>query len=159
MRSLLSALCVVGLFAIADLGRAEDKKVDVSGTLTIADKTYKIESALVYETTRSDRKRTVVYLTEKGLDTAKLKASFEKKGNDEDFFPFDPFAKLVFDDKGELFQLALYAKGNNIILQGDPNIKVEASFKDGQAKGKAKAVKPDKEYDFDIKFEVKMMKP
>ena len=66
---------------------------------------------------------------------------------------------LAFDDKGELFQLALYARGANIILQGDPNIKAEAAVKDGSAKGTAKSAKPDKDYTLEVAFEVKLIKP
>jgi hypothetical protein len=66
---------------------------------------------------------------------------------------------LVFDENGQLFQLTLYARGANIILQGDPNIKAEAMIKDGAAKGAAKSVKPDKDYEFAAKFEVNLTKP
>jgi len=155
------------VFGIASMGigtaRADEKKPEpkpaVMGKLTLDGKAYDLKNALTYETTRFDKKRTVVYLSEKPLDTAKLKASFKKKGNDEDFFPVDPHIKLIFDDKGDLFQITLYARGGNIILQGDPNIKAEAAIKDGMVKGMAKSIKPDKDYEFGATFEVKLTKP
>jgi hypothetical protein len=163
MKSLICTFAAAGLLALAGIARADDKKAEpkaeAKGTLTLNGKTYTLACALAYETKRFDRKRTVIYLSEKPLDTAKLTASFKKTGNDEDFFAFDPHVKLVFDDKGDFFQLALYAGGANIILQGDPNIKAEASIKDGSAKGMAKSVKPDKDYSFEVTFEAKLTKP
>lgn len=134
-------------------------KADAKCKLTIDGKTYDLKSALAYESTKFDKKRTVIYLSEKPLDTAKLKASLKKKGNDEGFFAFAPHIHLVFDENGQLFQLALYARGANIILQGDPNIKAEATISDGVAKGMAKSVKPDKDYEFAATFEVMLTKP
>jgi len=160
---MIAALCIASLLTLAAAGRADEKKdrpkAEAKGTLTLDGKTYKLETALAYETTKFDRKRTVIYLSEKPLDTSKLKASFKKNGTDEDFFASAPHVKLIFDDKGELFQLALYARGGNVILQGDPNIKAEAALKDGSAKGMAKTLKPDKDYTFEATFEVKLMKP
>ena len=158
---------VAAVFGIASMAvgaaRADEKKPEpklaVKGKLTLDGKAYDLKNALAYETTKFNKKRTVVYLSEKLLDTDKLKASFKKKGNDEDFFAFDPHIKLIFDDKGDLFQIALYARGANIILQGDPNIKAEAAIKDGKAKGMAKSIKPDKDYEFGVTFEVKLTKP
>ena len=101
----------------------------------------------------------MIYLSEEPLDTTKFKASFKKKGNDEDFFASAPHIRLLFDESGRLFQLTLYARGANFILQGYPNIKAEATIKDGAAKGTAKSVKPDKDYEFAASFEVKLTKP
>jgi len=160
---LLSAVLLGVAFTWAGGARADEKKpeskANVKGKLTIDGKTYELKNGLAYETTKFDKKRTVVYLSEKPLDTAKLKASFKKSGNDEDFFAFEPHIRLVFDNKGDLFQITLYARGANIILQGDPNIKVEAAIKDGAAAGTAKSVKPDKDYEFAATFEMKLMKP
>jgi len=155
---------VIGIASTGPGGaRADEKKPDpkpeAKGKLMLDGKAYELKNALAYETTKFDKKRTVVYLSEKPLEMAKLKASFKKKGNDEDFFAFDPHIKLVFDDKADLFQIALYARGANVILQGDPNIKAEAAIKDGKAKGMAKSIKPDKDYEFGATFEVKLTKP
>jgi hypothetical protein len=157
------ALVFAGMMAAAVPARADEKnglpKADVKGTLVLEGTTYKMANGLAYETTRFDRKQTVVYLSEKALDTAKLKASFKKNGTDADFFASGPHIRLIFDDKGELFQISIHARGANIILQGDPNIKAEAAIKDGVAKGTAKSVKPDKDYEFTATFEIKLMKP
>jgi hypothetical protein len=163
VKQLLAAMFAAGFFALVPAIRADEKndspKAEVKGTLMLEGMTYKLENGLAYETTKFDRKRTVVYLSDKPLETTKLKASFKKKGTDEDFFASGPHIRLIFDDKGELIQISLHARGANIILQGDPNIKAEAAIKDGVAKGTAKSVKPDKDYEFLATFDVKLTKP
>ena len=101
-------------------------------------------------------KETVVILTEKPLDTAKLKASFKKNGNDDDFFPNADHIKLVFaeNDKGKLTQLAIQSGGGAVIRQGDKNIRAEATVKDGSVQGTAGTVKADKVRDKLFEFDV-----
>lgn len=159
MKLLFAALCVAGLLSAPSAARADEKKGEAKGTFTLDGKTYKLTSALAYATKKFDMTHTVVYLSEKPLDTTKLKASFKKNGTDEDFFASGPHVRLIFDDTGKLFQIGLHAGGGNVILQGDPNIKAEAALKNGAAKGTAKTVKPEKDYELDTTFEVKLMKP
>lgn len=171
-RRLWLAVCVTAGFAVfasmsrvasQDQSKKDDSKKENQGTLTLGEKTYKFASALAYETTISKKKRTVVILSEKPLNTAKLKESFKKNGNDQDFFSFDPNVKLLFDEKQAFLQLVIFADGANINLVGDDNIKATATFKDGTAKGKAGTVKPGKSfnstYQFEVTFDVKLMKP
>ncbi len=165
MKLFVVASITTGLLSLVAAGVAvgqnDAPKTEAKGTLTLGDKTYKLSRALAYEMTRSKKKQTVVVLSEKALDTVKLKQSLAKKGNDEDFFPFDAHVKLRFDDKGALLQTAIYADGANIIGSGDDNIKVNATIENGTAKGKAGMVKPDtffkKSYQFDVEFEVAIM--
>jgi hypothetical protein len=163
MKPLLIALCLSGLFTVTDAIRADEKKDspkgEVTGTLILDGKSYKLQSALAYEITKFDVKFTVIYLSEKPLDAGKLKASFKKKGNDEDFHTSDAHVRLMFDDQGKLFQISMHAGGGNVVLQGDPNIKTEFALKDGAAKGTAKSVKPDKDYTLDTTFDAKLIKP
>jgi len=158
MRITIAALFAAA-FGIVTPAPGDEKKAEAKGTLMLDGKNYNLANALAYETTMFDKKWTVIYLSEKPLDTSKLKASFKKKGTDEDFFAVAPHVKLMFDDQGKLFQLALYAAGSNVILQGDPNIKAEATLRDGAAKGMAKTIKPDKDYTFEVTFDVKLIKP
>jgi hypothetical protein len=158
MKLLCAALCLTGFLSVAAIVQADEKK-EAKGSLTLNDKTCKLEHAFAYETTKFDMKRTVIFLSEKPLDVAKLKASFKKNGNDDDFYTFDPNVILSFDEKGKLVQISMHAKGGNIFLQGDPNIKAEATIKDGVAKGMAKSVKSDKDYTLEATFDVKLTKP
>ena len=162
MKLFHAALLTAVLFVPA--AGADDKpSTEAKGTLTLSGKTYKMASALAYENTVRNRKETVVILSEKPLDVDKLKASFKKNGNDDDFYPFDVHVKLTFDGSGELQQLSVHAAGANIIRSGDPNIKATATIKDGVAKGASGTAKPDKfrdlPFEFEIAFDVKLTKP
>jgi hypothetical protein len=165
MKPFLLAVIAVGAFGLAVSGTAHspagEPRTEAKGSLTLGDKNYKFTRAIAYETTRGQKKQTVVVLSEKALDTAKLKQSLARKGTDEDFFPFDAHLKLRFDDKGSLVQSAIYADGANIIGIEDDNVKVAATIKDGAAKGTAKMEKPDtffkKSFQFDVAFDVPVM--
>ena len=155
------ALCVA-----LNTGPAQDKKdkpvKTVTGTLTMGDATYKLESAVAFETTHSNKKRTAVLLSEKPVDLAKLKASLKKNGNDDDYFLTKPNVKLIFDEKGELAQLVIYADGANVNLIGSDKVKATATIKDGVVRGKGGMEKPEKffdmKYTFDVEFNVKLLK-
>jgi hypothetical protein len=170
MKLQLVPLLIAGLLSLASAGRADDKKgtpqkAEAKGTLTLGEKKYTLASALAYVNPHSFGKETVIILTEKPLDTAKLKQSFKKRGNDDDFFPIVDHIKLTFreDDKGQLSQFAFNGGGGAIIRQGDKNIKGEATFKDDAAKGSAGTIKADKvrdkTFEFEVAFDVKLMKP
>ncbi|MCI0379506.1 MAG: hypothetical protein L0215_18005 [Gemmataceae bacterium] len=165
MKLCFTALCTAALFGYIGAGHAGDKKSEANGTLTLGDKTIKLASALAYENKSSNRKETVVILSEKPLDTAKLKQSFKKNGNDDDFNPSETHVKLTFDDRdrGELSQLTISAGGGVFLRSGDRNIKVAATIKDGVAKGKAFMQKADKFREkpitFEVTFDVKLTKP
>ena len=163
---LLIALVTAGLLGLGAGGRADEKKKEAKGTLTLGEKKYALAHAIAYENTGPFKmKETVVILTEKPLDTSKLKASFKKNGNDEDFYPAADHIKLIFgeNDKGKLTQLAIQAGGGAVIRQGDKNIRAEATVKDGSVKGTAGTVKADKVrdklFEFDVEFEIVLIKP
>jgi hypothetical protein len=134
-----------------------------TGTLNASGTKYAMANALAYNKKLSGKTRTVVYLTEKPLDTAKLKKSFIEHGNDKDFFVFDPHVELIFDDKGALFQVVMYADGKTMNLIGDDTIKASAKIADGKVTGKGVTEKPVKAFDgtfeFDVTFDVAITTP
>lgn len=143
---------------------ADEPKDEVKGKLVLGAKTYEFKNILAYETMKSGKKRTVVMMSEKPVKLDKLKESFKSKGDDSEFFTFDDNLKLVFDEKGELLQMVIYASpGKNINNIGDDNVKADVKFTDGTAKGTAKTAKPDiafgEEYHFQVEFNVKLWKP
>jgi hypothetical protein len=150
MRRFMTALAILVFFAGA--GTSGEKK-PAEGTLTVNGQTYKLASALAYAQKFRNRTEVIVLLSEKPLDVAKLKQSFEKNGNDDDWFPREAHVKLTFDDRGELMQLTISAGGANIIRSGDPNVKTDAAIKDGSAQGKAGMKKPDTFRDKPLHFE------
>lgn len=163
---LFIAWVTAGLLGLCAGGRADEKKAEAKGTLTLGEKKYVLAHALAYENTGPFKmKETVVILTEKPLDTAKLTASFKKKGNDDDSYPNADHIKLVFaeNDKGKLTQLAIQAGGGAIIRQGDKNIRAEAAIKGGIVKGTSGTIKADKVrdklFEFEVEFEIVLIKP
>src|SRR5688572_3668239 len=122
MKRLMTALGLLVFLAIAGAVWSGEKTTN-QGTLTINGQTYKLASALAYAQKIRNKPEVVVVLSEKPLDTAKLKKSFEKNGNDDDYFPVERHVKLTFDDRGELLQLTIVAGGATILRSGDPNVK------------------------------------
>jgi len=152
MRRLLAVLGACTMLAFGSTALSGEKKPN-QGTLEVAGKTYRLASALAYEQKAFNRPEIVIILSEKPLDTAKLKQSFKKNGNDDDFFPTEPHVKLSFDDRGGLLQLTIVAGGANIIRSGDPNVKADATIQDGHAQGTAGMKKPDTFRDRPLSFE------
>ena len=125
-------LAIVMIVAFCGITAADDKKDGpkkaVSGTLTMGENTYKLESAVAFEMTYTNKKSTAVMFSEKTADLAKLKASLKKNGNDEDYFLTKPHVKLIFNEKGEFHQLVIYADGANVNSIGSDNVKVTATI-------------------------------
>jgi hypothetical protein len=152
---------------IVSAARADDKKDEakkaVTGTLKMGEHTFKLENAVAFETKRSDKIHTAVILSEQPPDLEKLKASLKKKGTDGDYFFFKPHVKLIFDEKGKLDFVFIYAEGASINSGGNKNMTGEATVKDGALVGKSSMTKPEKFFDmsytYDAKFDVKIMKP
>lgn len=163
MKLVLAMVLALGCCMLADPVRADDKKAEAKGTLTMGDKTYKMESAVAYECTRGNKKRTTILLSEQAPDLDKLKASLKKKGNDDEYFQFKPHIKLIFTDKGALFQVVIFADGANINEIESDNYKATFAIKDGVASGKANQLKPDKisnmTYTFEVTYDAKVVKP
>ena len=154
-------LGLVGMLAFCVTGKAAEPKASAAtatGFLKAGGTKYSLANALAYNKKVSGKTRTVVYLTEKPLDTAKLKKSFKQHGDDQDFFVFDPHVQLIFDDKGALFQVVMYAEGKTINLIGDDTIKASAKIADDKVVGKGLTEKPAKAFsetfEFDLTFDV-----
>ena len=64
MKLWVASLTVAGLLGGPCIMRAEEKPTECKGTLTLDGKTYKLESALAYETTKFGKNETVIYLSE-----------------------------------------------------------------------------------------------
>ena len=162
MRHLFVAASCAAIFGLVSPVSA-DEKAEASGTLKLGDKSYKLQNSVAFDVTRGNKKRLVVLLSEKPADMAKLKKSLKAKGNDDDYFLFEPHLKLIFDEKGALFQVVIFADGANINEIQSDNFKATVAVKDGVASGKGNQVKPDKffgkEFTFEVAFDAKMIKP
>ena len=157
MKLFLTLVTAAFLGLVGD-GRAGEPKSKAKGTLTLDGTTYRLANALAYEQTVFNKKETVVLLSEKPIDTAKLVQSLKKNSNDDDFNPVVPYVKLSLDGAGQLLQLHVYAGGANIIRSGDRNVVTKATIQGGMAKGTAGMKNADtfrdKPFSFDSEFEV-----
>lgn len=164
MRCLVVGLATSLVFGvIAHAAEPKAPATTATGTFSASATKYSLANALAYSKKIGDKTRTVVYLTEKPLDTDKLKKSLKDHGTDKDFFVFKPHVQLIFDDKGELFQVVMYAEGKTINLIGDDTIKASAKIADGKVAGKGKTEKPAKAFgdtfEFDVTFDVAITAP
>src|ERR1051325_10039501 len=107
MQRLVIAFVFAGLLGFAGVGRGGEPKSKAKGTLTLAGTTYRLTSAIAYEQIVFKKKETVILLSEKPINTAKLMQSLKKNGNDDDFFPTEAHLKLSLDGAGELLQLSV----------------------------------------------------
>ena len=162
-RCLGAFLISASLLSLHATVKAEGKKDEANGTLTLGDKTYKLQNAAAFETKRGDKKRTAILLSEDPIELDKLKAALKKNGNDDDYRVKGGHVKLIFDENGELYQVIVNAAGVSVNEIGNDNFKAKATIKDGTAKGKAGMGKPDKffemEYKFEVEFDLKLTKP
>jgi hypothetical protein len=169
MKTQIVPLVTVGWLGLCAADRADEKKdtpkTEAKGTLTLGEKKYTFANALAYVNPDSfGGKSVVVMLTEKPVDVDKLKQSFKKRGNDNDFSPKMDYVKLIFsDDKGKLTQFHFAGGGGGMARGGDKNINGEVTIKDGMAKGSAGTIKADtvnnKTFEFEVVFDVKLTKP
>jgi hypothetical protein len=152
-RPLLVSLAVGFLLSSAPLLAQENAAS--SGTLKVADQTYKLTHAVAYEAMSFDDKVINVLLSVDPIDKAKLKASLEKDGTDDKYFTFEPQVKVRFDKDGKASYTFAYADGTSINISGD-RLTGEASVKDGKVTGQAKlALDPEDKGRFKSQFEIK----
>jgi hypothetical protein len=134
---------------------ANASKLANVGTLTIGNKTYKLSNAVAYQTKQFDEPVTMIVLSEKPLNAAKIKAAVGKKSL-EDYFEFVPQVKLVIDDEDKVRSLSIWA--DNTSISGNESLAADVVVEDGRARGTAKLVKPgelfDKKYTFTLSFDV-----
>jgi hypothetical protein len=129
-------------------------------TLQVAGKDYKLEHVAAYETKSGNEKETVVLLCAKPIPSEELKDKL-KRGSADSFFIFEPQVQLTFDEAAKLSSVFIWADNNSISTGGTmENDKVEASFKDGKAKGKVAMAKEDGDpkYRFEASFDVPLLK-
>jgi len=133
-------------------------KLANKGTLTIGKKTYKLSSAVAYQTKQFDDPVTVIVLSEKPLKLAKIKAALGKKSL-EDYFEYVPQVKLTIDAEDKVQSLFLWADSTSI--SGNENLAGDVVIEDGRARGTAQLTKPgeffDKKYTFALSFDVDVL--
>jgi hypothetical protein len=149
--------------AASTKAKKEHEKLPNRGSLSIGDKTYKLENVVAYNTKYAGEDVTTIILTEKPVSPTKLKASLKKNPPDDDFAGFERQVKLVIDKSDQLIYYFLYADGLSINRGGTPDpdeIAAQATVADGYASGKVAMKKPseffDKRFQFELTFYTKI---
>lgn len=133
-------------------------KLANAGTLTIGNDTYKLTSAVAYQTKQFDDPVTAIVLSAKPLNLAKIKAAVGKQSI-ENYFEFVPQVKLVVDADDKVLSQFIWA--DNISISGNEHLDGDVVIEDGRARGSAKLAKPgeffDKQYTFVLSFDVDVL--
>lgn len=172
MRLFSVAVFIAGLLVLTGAAKADDKKSgrnsQATGNFVFDGTTFKIASALAYATTVGDQQQTVVILSDKPLDTAQLKRSLKKNGNDRDFNPSGSTIEFTFDDKGAFRELAIITTDGgmkHVRAESVKDHKATVTIADGSAKGRITVTKELREtltkhtYRFDVTFDIPLTKP
>lgn len=134
-------------------------KLANGGKLTLGDMTSKLANVVAYEAKSSDEKQTVVFITEKPINLAKLKAQLAKDGTDDGLFEFQPQVRLKIDAYDNVANMSLWIDGTSV--SGNSNVDGNIIIEDGRARGTAKLTKPGeffgKAYTFEVTFDVEVM--
>jgi hypothetical protein len=137
---------------------ANAPKLANGGTLTIGNTNYKLSNAVAYQTKQFDDPVTVIVLSERPLNLAKIKAAVGKKSL-EDYFEFVPQVKLVVDNEDKVRSLFIWADSTSI--SGNESLNGDIAVEDGRARGTAKLAKPgeffDRKYTFSLSFDVNVL--
>jgi hypothetical protein len=133
-------------------------KLANAGTLSIGNKKYKLPNAVAYQTNLFDEPVTVIVMSEKRLNLAKIKAKLGKKSL-EDYFEYMPQVKLTIDGEDKIHSLFIWADSTSI--SGNENLAGDVVIEDGRARGTAQLTKPgeffDKKYTFALSFDVDVL--
>ena len=134
---------------------ANVEKLPNVGNLKIGAKTYKLNNAVAYDAMFFDDPMTFVVMSEKPLNTRNLTAALGKKAAD-DYFEFTPQVKLMIDADDNVKSVSIWAA--NMSFGGNPDLDEDVVVEDGRVRGMAKMKEPDeafdKEYSFEISFDV-----
>lgn len=134
-------------------------KLANGGKLTLGDMTSKLANVVAYEAKSFDEKQTVVFITEKPINLAKLKASLAKDGTDDGLFEFQPQVRLKIDAYDNVANMSLWIDGTSV--SGNSDVDGNIVIEDGRVRGTAKLAKPGeffgKKYTFEVTFDTELI--
>jgi hypothetical protein len=134
-------------------------KLENGGELTLGEGQWKLAHVVAYEAEVFDEVVTKVFISEKPINMAKLKASLAKDGTDDGVFETQPQVVLQIDDNDSVEQAAIWA--DNASISSNADLEGDATVADGRVRGTAKLSEPGeffgKKYDFHVSFDVDVM--
>ena len=134
-------------------------KLENGGELTLGKGQWKLAHVVAYEAKMFDEVVTKVFISQKPINMAKLKASLAKDGTDDGVFETQPQVVLQIDDNDAVTQAAIWA--DNASISSNADLEGDATVADGRVRGTAKLSEPGeffgKKYDFHVSFDVEVM--
>jgi hypothetical protein len=134
-------------------------KLENGGELTLGKGQWKLAHVVAYEAKMFDEVVTKVFISQKPINMAKLKASLAKDGTDDGVFETQPQVVLQIDDNDSVKQAAIWS--DNASISSNADLEGDATVADGRVRGTAKLSEPGeffgKKYDFHVSFDVEVM--
>ena len=134
-------------------------KLENGGELTLGKGQWKLAHVVAYEARMFDEVVTKVFISQKPINMAKLKASLAKDGTDDGVFETQPQVVLQIDDNDSVKQAAIWA--DNASISSNADLEGDATVADGRVRGSAKLSEPGdffgRKYDFHVSFDVEVM--
>jgi len=134
-------------------------KLENGGELTLGKGQWKLAHVVAYEAKMFDEVVTKVFISQKPINLAKLKASLAKDGTDDGVFETQPQVVLQIDDNDSVKQAAIWA--DNASISSNADLEGDATVADGRVRGTTKLSEPGeffgKKYDFHVSFDVEVI--
>jgi len=134
-------------------------KLENGGELTLGKGQWKLAHVVAYEAKMFDEVVTKVFISQKPINMAKLKASLAKDGTDDGVFETQPQVVLQIDDNDSVKQAAIWA--DNASISSNADLEGDATVADGRVRGTTKLSEPGeffgKKYDFHVSFDVEVI--
>lgn len=134
-------------------------RLDNGGELTLGEGQWKLAHVVAYEAKVLDELVTWVFISEKPINMARLKASLAKDGTDDGVSETQPQVVLTIDDNDSVRQAAIWV--DNTSISSNADLEGDATVVDGRVRGTAKLSEPGdffgKAYDFHVSFDVEVM--
>lgn len=135
-------------------------KLENGGQLTLGQGQWKLGHVVAYEAKVFDEVVTKVFVSQKPINMAKLKASLAKDGTDDGIFETQPQVVLQIDDNDALTQAAIWA--DNASISSNADLEGDVTVNEGRVRGTAKLAEPGeffgKKYDFSLSFDMEVIK-
>ncbi len=134
-------------------------KLENGGELTLGKNQWKLAHVVAYEAKMFDEVVTKVFVSQKPINMAKLKAALAKDGTDDSVFETQPQVVLQIDDNDSVKQAAIWA--DNASISSNADLEGDATVAEGRVRGTAKLSEPGeffgKTYDFHVSFDVEVI--
>ena len=141
---------------------ANAPKLENKGTIVMAGKNTPLPNVVAYQQTQGSEKVTCVLLTEKAIDSSKIKASLEKSGEiDLSVIGFQPQIEFKINANDEVQSVSFYCDGASLSLSGTDKLDSTIQTEGARVRGTTKLKTPQdffgKKIEFQASFDTKLI--